>query len=298
MTGSVFAAILLAAFLHALWNALAKRHPQGQTGVQWVALFSGLFALLPLPWVGLPQAAELPWLMLSLLMHTGYLLFLGKAYQLGDFGQIYPLARGSAPLLTLLAGAVLLGEWPPETAALGAVVLIGGILLMARASAVRAASPIAGTPQTTATPTPTVSRVRLMATIGATALCTTGYSLADGMGARAGDMPIRYALWLFSLTALLTPFLLRRYAGVHWWRPGRRVLVRSAIGGALSLIAYGIVIWAMSQAPIGLVAALRESSVLFALLLSVVWLGEPLQRRRLLAGLTILAGILLLKLGT
>ncbi|MGL5401308.1 MAG: EamA family transporter, partial [Plesiomonas shigelloides] len=78
MTGSVFAAILLAAFLHALWNALAKRHPQGQTGVQWVALFSGVFALLPLPWVGLPHAAELPWLMLSLLMHTGYLLFLGK----------------------------------------------------------------------------------------------------------------------------------------------------------------------------------------------------------------------------
>lgn len=293
MTGSTFAAILLAAFLHALWNALAKRHPQGQTGVLWVALFSGLCALVPLPWVGLPQPAELPWLLLSLLMHTGYLLFLGKAYQLGDFGQIYPLARGSAPLLTLLAGALLLGEWPPRTAAFGALVLIGGILWMARASTAgfSARTTQSGT-------TPVVGRLQLLTTVGTTALCTTGYSLADGMGARAGDMPIRYALWLFCLTGLLTPLLLRRYAGANWWRPGRRVLVRSAIGGVLSLIAYGIVIWAMSRAPIGLVAALRESSVLFALLLSVFWLGEPLQRRRLLAGLTILAGILLLKVGT
>ncbi|MDA1380158.1 hypothetical protein PCI56_10695 [Plesiomonas shigelloides subsp. oncorhynchi] len=114
MTGSVFAAILLAAFLHALWNALAKRHPQGQTGVQWVALFSGLFALLPLPWVGLPHAAELPLAdAVTPDAHRLSLIF-RQSLPIGDFGQIYPLARGSAPLLTLMAGAVLLGEWPPK----------------------------------------------------------------------------------------------------------------------------------------------------------------------------------------
>lgn len=278
MTPTLFAAILLAALLHALWNALAKRQAEGRVSVLLVSLCSGLFAAPFLPLVGLPVAAEYPWLALSILLHCGYCLFLGRAYRLGEFGQIYPLARGSAPLVTLLLGALLLGEVPGGLAVEGALVLVSGVLLMAWRGGIRLA--------------PAALRAVLI-----TALFTAAYTLSDGAGARSAGEPIRYTLWLFALTALMMPLLMRWQSRTAWraldlaaWRTG-------ALGGALSLLAYGIVIWAMTQAPIGLVAALRESSVLFAVLLSWCWLGEKLGRVRLWAALVILCGILLIRLG-
>lgn len=278
MTPTLFAAILLAALLHALWNALAKRQAEGRVSVLLVSLCSGLFAAPFLPLVGLPVAAEYPWLALSILLHCGYCLFLGRAYRLGEFGQIYPLARGSAPLVTLLLGALLLGEVPGGLAVAGALVLVSGVLLMAWRGGIRLA--------------PAALRAVLI-----TALFTAAYTLSDGAGARSAGAPVRYTLWLFALTALMMPLLMRWQSRTAWraldlaaWRTG-------ALGGALSLLAYGIVIWAMTQAPIGLVAALRESSVLFAMLLSWLWLGEKLGRVRLWAALVILCGILLIRLG-
>lgn len=278
MTPTLFAAILLAALLHALWNALAKRQAEGRVSVLLVSLCSGLFAAPFLPLVGWPVAAEYPWLALSILLHCGYCLFLGRAYRLGEFGQIYPLARGSAPLVTLLLGALLLGEVPGGLAVAGALVLVSGVLLMAWRGGIRLA--------------PAALRAVLI-----TALFTAAYTLSDGAGARSAGAPVRYTLWLFALTALMMPLLMRWQSRTAWraldlaaWRTG-------ALGGALSLLAYGIVIWAMTLAPIGLVAALRESSVLFAVQLSWCWLGEKLGRVRLWAALVILCGILLIRLG-
>ncbi|QXC31884.1 DMT family transporter [Aeromonas sp. FDAARGOS 1409] len=278
MTLSIFAAILLAALLHALWNALAKRQAAGRISVLLVSLCSGLFCLPFLPLVGLPASAEYPWLAFSILLHSGYCLFLGRAYRLGEFGQVYPLARGCAPLMTLLFGALLLGEVPGGVAVIGALVLVGGVLLMAWRGGIRLA--------------PSALQVVLI-----TALFTAAYTLSDGMGARSAGEPVRYTLWLFTLTALVMPLLMRWQS-----RTALRTLTRAdwysgALGGALSLLAYGIVIWAMTRAPIGLVAALRESSVLFAVLLSWGWLGERLGRIRLVAALVILCGILLIRLG-
>lgn len=277
MTPTIFAAILLAALLHALWNALAKRQAEGRVSVLLVSLCSGLFAAPFLPLVGLPVPAEYPWLALSILLHCGYCLFLGRAYRLGEFGQIYPLARGSAPLVTLLFGALLLGEVPGVLAVAGALVLVSGVLLMAWRGGIKLAS-------------------GALSAVLITALFTAAYTLSDGAGARSAGEPVRYTLWLFALTALMMPLLMRWQSCTAWraldlaaWRTG-------ALGGALSLLAYGIVIWAMTQAPIGLVAALRESSVLFAVLLSWCWLGEKLGRVRLCAALMILCGILLIRL--
>lgn len=278
MTLSIFAAILLAALLHALWNALAKRQAAGRISVLLVSLCSGLFCLPFLPLVGLPASAEYPWLAFSILLHSGYCLFLGRAYRLGEFGQVYPLARGCAPLMTLLFGALLLGEVPGGVAVIGALVLVGGVLLMAWRGGIRLA--------------PSALQAVLI-----TALFTAAYTLSDGMGARSAGEPVRYTLWLFTLTALVMPLLMRWQS-----RTALRTLTRAdwysgALGGALSLLAYGIVIWAMTRAPIGLVAALRESSVLFAVLLSWGWLGERLGRIRLVAALVILCGVLLIRLG-
>lgn len=278
MTPTIFAAILLAALLHALWNALAKRQAEGRVSVLLVSLCSGLFAAPFLPLVGWPVAAEYPWLALSILLHCGYCLFLGRAYRLGEFGQIYPLARGSAPLVTLLFGALLLGEVPGMVAVTGAVVLVSGVLLMAWRGGLRLA--------------PAALQAVLV-----TAFFTASYTLSDGAGARSAGEPVRYTLWLFTLTALMMPLLMRWQSRAAWRELGPAAWRSGAIGGALSLLAYGIVIWAMTKAPIGLVAALRESSVLFAVLLSWGWLGEKLGRVRLLAALIILGGILLIRLG-
>nr|WP_241098009.1 DMT family transporter [Aeromonas dhakensis] len=269
---------MLAALLHALWNALAKRQAEGRVSVLLVSLCSGLFAAPFLPLVGWPVAAEYPWLALSILLHCGYCLFLGRAYRLGEFGQIYPLARGSAPLVTLLFGALLLGEVPGMVAVTGAVVLVSGVLLMAWRGGLRLA--------------PAALQAVLV-----TALFTASYTLSDGAGARSAGEPVRYTLWLFTLTALMMPLLMRWQSRTAWRELGPAAWRSGAIGGALSLLAYGIVIWAMTKAPIGLVAALRESSVLFAVLLSWGWLGEKLGRVRLLAALIILGGILLIRLG-
>lgn len=242
-----------------------------------VSLCSGLFSLPFQPLVGLLDPAEYPWLALSILLHSGYCLFLGRAYRLGEFGQIYPLARGSAPLLTLLLGALLLGEWPGWLAAAGALVLVSGVLLMAWRGGIR------------------LVPAALIAVL-ITALFTAAYTLSDGMGARSAGAPVRYTLWLFVLTALLMPLLMRWQSRTSLRSLSRADWSKGALGGLLSLLAYGIVIWAMTQAPIGLVAALRESSVLFAMLLSWLWLGERLGRVRLGAALVILCGILLIRL--
>ncbi len=167
MTPTIFAAILLAALLHALWNALAKRQAEGRVSVLLVSLCSGLFAAPFLPLVGWPVAAEYPWLALSILLHCGYCLFLGRAYRLGEFGQIYPLARGSAPLVTLLFGALLLGEVPGMVAVTGAVVLVSGVLLMAWRGGLRLA--------------PAALQAVLV-----TALFTASYTLSDGAGGSLG----------------------------------------------------------------------------------------------------------------
>ncbi|OKB18854.1 EamA family transporter, partial [Aeromonas salmonicida] len=220
MTPTIFAAILLAALLHALWNALAKRQAEGRVSVLLVSLCSGLFAAPFLPLVGLPVPAEYPWLALSILLHCGYCLFLGRAYRLGEFGQIYPLARGSAPLVTLLFGALLLGEVPGVLAVAGALVLVSGVLLMAWRGGIKLAS-------------------GALRAVLITALFTAAYTLSDGAGARSAGAPLRYTLWLFALTALMMPLLMRWQSRTAWraldlaaWRTG-------ALGGALSLLAYG-----------------------------------------------------------
>ncbi|MGY0156302.1 EamA family transporter [Edwardsiella tarda] len=280
MTTAVFIAVLFAALLHASWNVLVKGGADRFVSVALVALFAGLTALPLLPLCAALPAAAWYWLALSVLVHTAYSLFLSRAYSHGDLGQMYPLARGCAPLLVMLLSLLLLRETPSFLATAGALILIGGVLLMALRGASR--RPLSGA----------ALRDALLS-----ALCTAGYTLTDGAGARAAGDALGYTLWLFALNGGVMLVWL-------WQRQGARTgyLIRSTwrrglAGGAMSLLAYGIVIWAMTQAPIGIVAALRESSVLFALLLSARLLHEPLGRARVTAALVILCGVLLTRLG-
>jgi drug/metabolite transporter (DMT)-like permease len=275
----VFSAVLAAAACHAGWNALLKLNLEPALATALVAMASGLVAVPFVLVAGLPDAAAWPYVAASVVVHIGYYLALAEAYRHGDLGHVYPIARGSAPLVTAVIAAAILGEAPGAFGWAGITVLAAGIVLLA----VRGGR----------------SARRLDARSVGFALLTsasiTAYTLVDGTGARAAGSAAAYAAWLFLMSgAVMTLY--------GFWRVGpslgRHLAANwpTALGGAaLSTAAYAIAIWAMTVAPIALVAALRETSVLFATLLSTLLLREPWLAARIAATLMVLAGALLLR---
>ena len=210
--------------------------------------------------------------------YEAYYLTLTGAYRRADMGQVYPVARGSAPLMTTLFSLVLLRE-PIGTAGFaGVAVLALGIMTMALTGGGRS-----------------FDRKALGLAL-ACGVSITAYTLLDGVGARTEGNPHIYSAWLFTGDGfLLTTFAFLR-KGVSGLRPTLSFALPGFAGGAMSLASYWIAIWAMTQAPIGLVAAVRESSVLFGAIIAVVVLHEPLRPNRILAAGLILLGLMLIRL--
>jgi drug/metabolite transporter (DMT)-like permease len=275
----VFLAVLVAALMHAGWNAVVKGGIDPFTSVTQVSLFSGGIALCLLPLVNVPALEVWPWLAASAAIHTFYRFMLIGAYRAGDMAQVYPIMRGAAPLMTALATALLINERVSSVGFAAIAVLSLGVFLMSlRGGRVRGFE----------------GRAVTMALLSAASTC--GYTLADGIGARVNGSGPGYALWMFVLNAVTMQaiaFAVSRreaYVGLrtHW--------PVMAGGGALSMSAYFIVIWAMTQAPIALVAALRETSVLFGSLIAMLILKEVMTGWRLLASGFVLLGMVLLKM--
>ncbi|MCB1398250.1 MAG: EamA family transporter [Rhodobacteraceae bacterium] len=278
MSFGVFLAVLFAAFLHAGWNALIKMGADKLGGMVMLSVAHGVLALplaLISPW---PSAETWPWLIGSGLIHFAYQVFLMLAYQHGDLSRVYPIARGTAPMLVLIVSMLALSDaiTAPEVA--GILVLGGGIALMARGVLTNGES-----------------RRMLPYAFGA-ALATAGYTLTDGLGARASGEPVAYVGWLMIASALF-------YAPAAVALKGRAVLRASPrawglgmIAAAASFGAYAIAVWAMTRAPIALVGALRETSILFAVLIGWVFFRERLDRGKLIAAALIVAGVMLTRL--
>jgi drug/metabolite transporter (DMT)-like permease len=277
----VFVAVLIAAACHAGWNAILKLNVEPIIATTLVAMASAL-VVVPFVFVtALPDVAAWPYVIASVVIHIGYYLTLAEAYRQGDLGQVYPIARGAAPLMTGIVASVVLGDTLGLFGWAGLVALAAGILLLA----------VRGGRQ--------ASRfdARSVGFALATSLTITAYTLADGMGARVAGSAAAYTVWLFLLSgaamslygfATIGPQRLAREFKAHW---------AIALGGAtLSTGAYAIAIWAMTVAPIALVAALRETSVLFATLISTLFLREPWLVARMAATLLVLAGALLLRI--
>ncbi|RMH47030.1 MAG: peptide ABC transporter permease, partial [Alphaproteobacteria bacterium] len=212
------------------------------------------------------------------LVHTSYQIFLAWAYEKGDLSRVYPIARGSAPLMVLVVGSVLLPDRLAPLEATGIVVLGAGILGMA-AGVFRSGESIA-----------------LLPLALATAVATATYSMVDGTGARVDGDALAYVGWLLALATVF-------YAPAAIWMRGTAVIPRGAKGwlwgmgaGAASWAAYATVVWAMTQAPIALVAALRETSILFAVLLGWLLFGDRMTRGKWLSAGLILLGVLLTRL--
>jgi drug/metabolite transporter (DMT)-like permease len=279
MTLDVMLVVLLSALLHAGWNALVRAAADKFLSTLVVVLGAGLLALPLLPWLALPAPASWPYLLASALIHVVYFTLVAWSYRHADLSLAYPVMRGTAPVLTALAAALLLGEMPAAGGWAGIALICLGVLALAGA-AWRVA------------PRPGAALLPALAN----ALVIAAYTLIDGQGARLSGQAAGYTGWLFLLTAVLL-------LGLAWGWRGRRVLQQAwalwrpgLLGGAGTLTAYGLVLWAMAQAPIALVAALRETSIVFAALIGALLLHERLHRSRLIALALICAGAVAIKL--
>ena len=278
MTLAVFLAVLLAAALHAGWNALVKGGTDKLTAMAAVSLGHVPPALLVLAVAPMPDPASWPWLLVSAALHLGYQLFLVQAYRVGDLSQVYPIARGAAPLIVTGVSVWFLDVTLPAAGLLGVLVIASGLIglgLVRRADGDRNG----------------------MATglALATGMFIAAYSLTDGIGARASGSPVAFfaigsiltAIGMAGWTALTAPASLRRLPGA-----GRMGLL---VGGPASFAAYGIVVWAFTKAPIAMVTALRETSIVFALMIGVGLLRERLNLAKLAATTATILGAALLK---
>ena len=277
MSGTVFAIVMLAAALHAIWNALVKGGADKAAAMGAVVLGQGLCGAALLPFVPFPAAESWPWLAGGVVLHLGYQLFLIQSYRHGDLTQVYPLARGVSPLLVAGASALLLGASfsTGEMMAMGLISIgIASISLVRRGDGV------------------------LQGKAAVLALITGGfiaaYSLVDGQGARLAGTALGFYGVLSSLNAAA-------FAGVALLRPGlvTRALAlprHLVLGGGASFTAYALVVWAFTQAPIALVTALRETSIVVALLIGVFVLHERLNLAKVASTLLTLSGAILLRL--
>ena len=278
MEPHVFLAVLAAAAFHAGWNAMLKLRLEPLLALSLIATASGLVMLIALPFCGLPAPAAWPYILASLAIHLVYYVALGEAYRTGELSQVYPIARGAAPLITALSAWLWLDESLSVTGWLGITVLASGILILSLRGGLPALD------------------LRAVGFALLTACAISAYTLADGIGARQGGSTLAYITWLFVLDgSMMLIFGLIVYRGtfVRELRQSWRLIIA---GGALSAAAYAIAIWAMTQAPIALVAALRETSVLFAAAIGIIFLREPILVSRICAALLVMSGMLLLRL--
>jgi drug/metabolite transporter (DMT)-like permease len=282
MDSFVFAAVLLAAACHAGWNASIKRTLDPMATTVLIALGAGLVALPGFVVTGFPEPASWPWLIASILVHLFYFAGLIESYRAGDMGQVYPIARGSAPLMTALMTAWFVGEYLSATGWAGIVLLAAGVLLLS----LRGGRDLASLDR------------RAVGAALFTAVTICAYSVIDGVGARLAG-PGKSAAYSVALFVGIAPVVL----GYGLTRSGRGIVPAMAahwktglVGGALAVVSYTIAIWAMTVAPIAMVAALRETSVLFGALIAVVFLNEPLRTGRIVAALMIVVGLVMIRL--
>lgn len=276
MTASVFLLVLFAAALHAAWNAIVKGAADKFVSAVTICLAAAVVAALALPFFAQPARASWPFLGASMVLQTIYYSLVAATYNRADMSVAYPVMRGTAPMIVALVSGFAFREHLPQAGWVGIALVSGGILSMAVLGRHGSGAGLG------------------LALLNALVIAT--YTLNDGWGARASGAPIGYSLWVSLLTA--PPVLI-------WaiWQRGPGILRQAAagwrdglIGGIGTMTSYGVALWAMTLAPVAIVAALRETSILFATGISALILGERVGVPRIIAVLIIASGVAVLRL--
>jgi drug/metabolite transporter (DMT)-like permease len=280
VSAGVLAVVLLGAFLHASWNALVHGSREKLLDTVLILCGAALISLALLPALGLPDPASLPWLFVSLAIHMAYFTLVIQSYRGGELSIVYPLMRGSAPALSALGTVFFLHESPPAWGWAGVGLVSGGVILLAALAWSREGS----------------HRHALWLAL-ANAVVIAAYTVVDARGVRLSGNAFAYTACLFVLTALLmvaAGLLIRGLPAMgghmrQYWR-------RGLLGGFCTFASYGLALWAMTRAPVALVAALRETSVMFALLLAALFARERIGPGKLASVLLVAGGAALMKL--
>ncbi len=271
--------VLFAALLHALWNAAVKHSVKQRLPSAAVFIGAGIVSGILAPWVPLPAADSWPFLLGSVFVHFFYSIMLGRAYRLGDFSHTYPVMRGVPPLLTVLLVGLFTDEVMTGKQQIAMLVVCLGILSLVFESGFR--------------------RAARMGSVGWALLVAVAiaiYTTLDGVGVRLSGSSVGYVVWI----CLLEGIVLAAYVAVSQG-PGMLLTVLQSwrvtmVAGTATLVGYGLVVWAMTHAPIALVSAVRETSVIFAVLIGVVVFKERLTLARGSAIALVVAGIVVLRL--
>jgi len=278
MSLNIFIAVILAAFLHATWNAMVKNEENKYLAVTAIVLGhvpASVFIILLTPF---PSFESIPFIILSALMHNGYNWYLLSAYKFGDLTKVYPIARGTAPILVTVVSLIFLGVALSNFEVLGIIIISLGILSLSFQGA--------------------KSLKNRSAVIYAlvTGFFIMGYSILDGNGARVSNSFLSYMGWVFILNALSFPLILKindkSKIITKIFKEGKKIFF---IGGTLSYIVYGIVVWGSLKLQSALITALRETSIIFALLIGILFLKEKFTYLKLIATFVIFFGVALLK---
>jgi drug/metabolite transporter (DMT)-like permease len=275
-------AVLAAALMHALWNSLVKSADDKFMTSARVCLWCGVIAFVVVALTPSPAAVAWPFVVASAIIHVVYFVGVGRLYRTADLSVAYPLMRGLAPLIAGAVAYVALGERPSALALAGVLALVAGVIGMGASGLAQGRIDGAS-----------------LAVALLSAVIIAVYSVIDGEGARlagpSAPHAFGYNAWADGLTAVLYMPLLAAWRGRGVWADLGREPLRAAAGGLAAFMGYALVVWAMTRAEIGEVAALRECSVVFAALIGVLALGEPFRRARGAATLLILAGVAALK---
>ncbi len=275
----VAALVLLAALFHATWNAAVKVGGDRLVVMTLYNIVGLIVGWSAIPFLGLPEPGAWPYLIASSIFHTGYYLVLIRAYQHGDLSHVYPLARGMSPLLVAIGAAVLAGEHLSALGVVGVTVGCAGITSLVLERGL-----------------PWRQDPRAVLYALTTSLFIGAYTLADGVGVRESGHALTYIAWLVALDGmpLVVIAMVRRRgrlgpALLANWRNG-------LLAGVISIAAYGLVIWAMSQGPMASVSAIRETSVIFAAIIGAVLLKERFGKVRIVATMLVVTGVVTLQL--
>ncbi|MQT58661.1 EamA family transporter [Pseudomonas sp. FSL R10-0399] len=276
MSLTVFEIVLVAAVLHASWNAIVKAGKNTVLTMVLVTASAALWAIVLLPVLPSPSPESWPYIALSAALQIVYFALVARIYRIADMSQTYPIMRGAAPLIVALAGTLFLDETLSNPAWLGVCIICSGILIMLWSGGQK-------------------SREGLLLAL-LNALVISGYTLVDGIGVRLSAAPASYTLWIF----LITGASIGCWATLNQWSQTRHYLRLNwhlgAVGGLGTLVSYGLALYAMTQAPVAVVAALREASILFSAVISWLILKEHITVVRCVSVCVIAIGAITLRL--
>jgi len=276
---NIFAAVMLAAVLHSAWNGMVKKHKDKVISVSAIVFGHVPMALVVMLFVPLPTLESVPYIILSAIIHQGYQVYLISAYKFGDLTKVYPVARGTGPIVATLISILVLGVVFSKFQIISIILISFGIIILGLLSK------------------NSQNNNKALIYSLATGFFIGIYSLTDGYGARISLSPLSFLGWSFILNAMIFPFTLKlmNYSNVF-----NRVIKEAKlvfwVGGTLSYIVYAIVVWAFTKAPIPLVGALRESGIIFSIIIGIFFLNEKISINKVISIILIFLGVVGLKI--